>query len=96
MAEFLVEIEIEWPPSMSDDERNAILAAEAARAKELRAAGSIVRMWRIPGRRANVGLWEVADATELHELLSSLPVFPWMSIQVRPLAQHPVMRDAGG
>jgi muconolactone D-isomerase len=93
MAEFLVEIEIEWPSSMLEDERTAVLAAEAARAKELREAGSIVRLWRIPGRRANVGLWEAADATELHGLLTSLPVFPWMNIHVRPLAAHPAMQD---
>ena len=93
MAEFLVEIEIELPPSMPDDERTAMLSAEAERGRELRDAGSIIRMWRVPGRRANVGLWEAADAYELHELLSSLPVFPWMNIQVRPLAEHYLMRE---
>lgn len=90
--EFLVEIEIEWPPVLSEAERTALLDAEAKRGRELRDAGSIVRIWRVPGRRANVGLWEAADATELHELLSSLPLFPWMSIHVRPLAVHPLMR----
>jgi muconolactone D-isomerase len=93
VAEFLVEIEIEWPPAMPGDERAALLAAEAERGRELRRAGALVRIWRIPGRRANVGLWEAADATELHGLLSSLPVFPWMNIQVRPLAEHDLMRD---
>jgi muconolactone D-isomerase len=93
MAEFLVEIEIEWPPTMDDDQREALLAAEAERGRELRKAGSIVHIWRIPGRRANVGLWQAADASELHELLSSLPVFPWMNIQVRPLAEHYLMRE---
>jgi hypothetical protein len=44
MAEFLVEIEIELPPSMPDDERTAMLSAEAERGRELRDAGSIVRM----------------------------------------------------
>jgi muconolactone D-isomerase len=91
--EFLVEIEIEWPRSMAEDERTVLLAAEAARGRELRDAGSIVRIWRIPGRRANVGVWEAADATELHELLSSLPVFPWMNIHVRPLAEHYLMLE---
>jgi muconolactone D-isomerase len=93
MAEFLVEIEIEWPPSMTEDERAVLLVAEAARGRELRDAGSIVRMWRIPGRRANVGVWEAADATELHGLLSSLPVFPWMDVRVRALADHHLMLE---
>jgi muconolactone D-isomerase len=93
MAEFLVEIEIEWPPTVDDDQREALLAAEAERGRELRKAGSIAHIWRIPGRRANVGLWQAADASELHELLSSLPAFPWMNIQVRPLAEHYLMRE---
>ncbi len=92
MAEFLVEIEIELPPSMPDAERTAILSAEAARGRELRDAGSIVRIWRVPGRRANVGVWNAVDASELHELLATLPVFPWMDIQVRPLAEHHLSR----
>ncbi len=93
MAEFLVEIEIELPPSTPDDERVALVAAEAARGKELRDAGSIVRMWRVPGRRANVGIWKAADASELHELIGSLPLFPWMNVQVRALADHYLMLD---
>ena len=93
MPEFLVEIEIELPPSMPDDERATLLAAEAARGRELRAAGSIVRMWRVPGRRANVGIWSAADASELHEAIASLPLFPWMDVVVGALADHYVMRD---
>jgi muconolactone D-isomerase len=94
VGEFLVEIEFELPPSMPEAERTAILEAETERGRELRDAGSIVHIWRVPGRRANVGLWKAADATELHELLSSLPLFPWMNILVRPLAEHYLMREA--
>lgn len=93
MAEFLVEIEVELPPSTPGDERAALVAAEAARGRELRDAGSIVRMWRVPGRRASVGIWKAADASELHELIVSLPLFPWMNVQVRALADHYLMLD---
>ena len=47
------------------------------------------RLWRVPGRWANWGLWEAPDATALHEALNSLPLWPWMSIRVHPLARHP-------
>jgi muconolactone D-isomerase len=50
-------------------------------------------MWRIPGRRANVGIWQAADASELHESISSLPLFPWMDVRVRPLADHYLMLE---
>ncbi len=93
MTEFLVEIEIELPPSTPPDERATLLAAEGTRGRELRVAGTIVRMWRVPGRRANVGIWSAADASELHEAISSLPLFPWMDVRVTALADHYVMRD---
>jgi muconolactone D-isomerase len=83
--EFLVTIEIELPVDSPDD----LLRREAERARELAGKGLLVRLWRLPGRRANVGLWSAADATELHEALASLPLFPYMSIRVEALARHP-------
>jgi muconolactone D-isomerase len=62
---------------------------ERVRATELREQGVLRRLWRVPGRRAVVGLWEAADATILHEALASLPMFPWMDVTVEALATHP-------
>lgn len=87
--EFLVSVEVLWPPDGDPDQRARLVAAEGERAAELAAEGTIKRLWRIPGRWANWGLWEAADATALHEALSSLPLFPWLSVAVHPLAQHP-------
>ena len=66
-----------------------LVDAERARAGELAAAGTIQRLWRVPGRRANYGLWSAPDATALHEAISSLPFFPWLDIEVIALAEHP-------
>lgn len=87
--EFLVHIVVEWPPGGDPDEFARLGSAERARAVELAAEGHIRRLWRIPGRLANWGIWEAADATELHALISSLPLFPWVSAEVHPLAAHP-------
>ena len=85
--EFLVQIKVNLPP---DDERKTELTtAEASRARELAAAGIIERLWRIPGAWANIGIWRAADATELHEAISSLPLYPWLDVRVTPLARHP-------
>jgi muconolactone D-isomerase len=43
----------------------------------------------VPGTRDSIGLYRVRDATELHEVLASLPMFPWMEMVVEPLATHP-------
>lgn len=88
--EFLVHTEVNIPHgTFSDDEIAAIYAEEAERGRELGEAGVIKRLWRIPGRRANWGLWEAADATELHRHLSALPIFPYIDVEVIPTAAHP-------
>ncbi|MQA88312.1 MAG: muconolactone delta-isomerase [Streptosporangiales bacterium] len=86
--EFLVNIEIEWPPGAGEPDRERLFAAELARGQELAAAGAMKRLWRVPGRWANWGLWEAEDATALHEAVSSLPLWPWMHVTVHPLARH--------
>jgi muconolactone delta-isomerase len=87
--EFLVRIEVDWPPDVDPAEFARLTAAERARAQELTADGRIRRLWRIPGRWANWGIWEAPDATALHDALRSLPLFPRASIEVHALAAHP-------
>lgn len=87
--EFLVRIEIRWPPDKPEEEREEVFSRELERGQELARSGALRRLWRIPGRWANWSLYEVADATELHAALTSLPLYPWMDIEVHPLAEHP-------
>lgn len=87
--EFLVKIEIKWPAEAVEERKQQIFTAELARGKVLAEEGKLRRIWRIPGRWANWSLYEAKDATELHEALSSLPLYPWMDITVHPLAKHP-------
>ena len=87
--EFLVEIEVNWPNDSDEELKQDLIRDEAIRAKELIEEGYIIRLWRIPGRWTNVGLWRAKNASILHEALSSLPFFPWLDISVRPLAEHP-------
>lgn len=86
--QFLVNIEINWPADADDRQREEVFAAELARGRELAEAGIMVRLWRVPGRWANWGLWEASDATALHDAISSLPLWPWMDVTVHALARH--------
>ncbi len=88
--EFLVNIRIDMGNDKTEEWLAAITRTERAMAADLVARGHLVRMWRVPGRRDNWGLWRAKDATELHAILSALPVWPWMDLDVHPLAQHPV------
>jgi len=90
---FLVEIAIDLPPGLSTEERGRLAAAELERGRELRSASVIVSIWRVPGAPLrNVGVWEAPGATELHDLISSLPMFPYMRTNVTALADHPLDR----
>ena len=94
--EFLVHIEVQWPPGGDPKELERLTTAEGVRAHELATDGRIKRLWRVPGRRANWGLWEAPDASELHAAIRSLPFFPWLQVDVHPLAAHPSDPDRPG
>lgn len=90
--EFLVQISVALPAELSELELEALRAEELRRGRELREAGSIRSIWRVPGGLRNVGIWSAADATELQGLLESLPMYRWLSAEVTPLAVHPIER----
>ncbi len=95
---FLVEITVELPEELRapDSERRAeLLRAELERGVELRRAGTIESIWRVPGGLRNVGVWNAADATGLHEAISSLPLANFLRVMVTPLAEHPIEREVG-
>jgi len=86
---FHVSMEVRLPPDMPASQAEDIKAREKARAQELQRQGKWPHLWRVAGRYANISILDVADADELHALLSSLPLFPYMDIHVTPLARHP-------
>jgi muconolactone D-isomerase len=72
-----------------DEIERQLREEEAARSRELAKEGILHRLWRVPGRRENWGIWNADNADRLHEALSSLPLFRYLTITVHPLASHP-------
>lgn len=87
--QYLVRLEYTEPAGMARAELDGLREAECRRAYELQRSGTLQQLWRVPGRRASVSLWSVPGATALHEVLSSLPMWPWMTATVEVLAAHP-------
>ncbi len=87
--EFLTHIEVQFPASMSTDDIAAVREAERRHSAGLAKAGIQERLWRQPARTAVWALWEVEDATALHDTITALPQFPFMTVDVYPLAAHP-------
>ena len=86
---FLVRMDIAIPHDLDGDERTRLLAEEKARAQQLQRDGVWVHLWRIAGQYANYSLFDVASGDELHDVLWSLPLFPFMTVEVTALAKHP-------
>jgi muconolactone D-isomerase len=42
------------------------------------------------GRTANVSIWQTPSLETLHETLASLPMFPYMQIDLTPIIDHPM------
>jgi muconolactone D-isomerase len=86
---FHVTMDVQLPPEMDAAKAEALKKAERERAQDLQRTGTWRHLWRVAGRYANVSIFDVASPAELHELLSTLPLFPWMSITVTALTRHP-------
>ncbi|AQW28594.1 muconolactone Delta-isomerase [Ralstonia syzygii subsp. celebesensis] len=86
---FHVRMDVRLPPSMPADEAAALKATEKARSQALQTEGKWRHLWRIAGQYANVSVFDVESADELHALVSTLPLFPYMTIDVQPLCRHP-------
>ena len=87
--EFLTEISTAIPEGTDPAEVDRRRAAEAVRARELAAAGHMVRLWRPVGEKRSFGLWRAADAAELDRVVATLPLHPWMTVTVTALEPHP-------
>jgi muconolactone D-isomerase len=86
---YLVRMDVHIPLDMPDAAAADIKACEKAYSQELQRTGTWRHLWRVVGEYANYSVFDVASNDALHELLSKLPLFPYMQIQVTPLAQHP-------
>ena len=89
---FMVRIKVELPGDMDPARVQELGEAEADRAIEAINAGQMRKIWRIVGERSNFSIWETDTLEEFHELISSFPLHPWMSVDVTPTIEHPATK----
>jgi muconolactone D-isomerase len=97
-VEFLADMRTEVPEGTSESEVENTKRREALRAAELAKEGHLLRLWKPPvqeGEWRTLGLWSADDAAQLQEVLSSLPLHVWMTVEVTPLLPHPNDPGAG-
>lgn len=86
---YLVHMDVNIPRDLPAEERSELVAREKEYSQQLQREGSWPQIWRVVGEYANYSIFDVDSHDELHQLLQGLPLFPFMDIQVTPLAIHP-------
>jgi len=86
---FHVRMNVNLPLNMSAEQAAQLKQTEKELAQRLQHEGKWRHLWRIAGQYANVSVFDVDSVDELHDLLTSLPLFPYMQIDVMPRCRHP-------
>jgi len=87
VALYAVRMDVDLPADLPG--REELLDREKAYSQDLQRSGTWLHLWRIAGQYSNLSVFEVTDNDALHEVLWDLPLFPYMTIEVLPLAEHP-------
>lgn len=86
---YLVHMQVNLPADLDPQVRDDLVGREKAYSQDLQRSGKWPHIWRVVGEYANYSIVDVDTNDELHQLLSALPLFPYMKIHVTPLATHP-------
>jgi len=86
---FHVRMNVNLPQTMPEVQAAQLKLTEKELAQRLQQEGKWRHLWRIAGQYANISVFDVESVDELHNLLTSLPLFPYMQIDVMPLCRHP-------
>lgn len=86
---FHVRIDVRIPRDLDQEQLNQLNTQEHERAKELQIQGKWTHLWRIAGKFANISIFDVEGPAELHDILNSLPLYPFMELEIAALCRHP-------
>ena len=86
---FHVNMDVHAPHGVDPEEIRRLGELEHERARELQVQGKWIHLWRIVGSFANVSIFDVESPAELHDILNSLPLYPFMKLEVTALCRHP-------
>ena len=86
---FHVRMDVRIPHGADPVRIDELKRVEKERSQTLQREGKWRHLWRMSGHYSNISIFDVADTQELHDLVSTLPLFPYMEISVTPLNRHP-------
>jgi muconolactone D-isomerase len=86
---FHLTITVRVPAGVEPAKLQELGEKEHERAAELQRQGKWLHLWRVAGKWANVSIFKVDSPAELHQILESLPLYPYMNVDVTALCRHP-------
>jgi muconolactone D-isomerase len=86
---FQVEMDVRIPLGSDPAEIDAIKLREKQMFQTLQRTGKWRHIWRVVGHYRNTSIFDVDSAAELHDILTALPLFPFMEMKVTALCRHP-------
>ncbi len=86
---FQVEMDVKVPHDIDPQRLDALKLTEKERSQDLQRVGTWRHIWRVAGQYKNLSIFDVGSSLELHEILSTLPLYPFMDIKVSALCRHP-------
>ena len=86
---FQVEMEVRLPHDMAPSAADELKRVERERAQQLMRDGKWRHLWRVVGHYSNTSIFDVESHDELHAILTSLPLFPFMTMKVTPSVPPP-------
>lgn len=84
-----VRMDVSIPLNMEETKVAELKATEKMLSQELQKEGKWRHIWRLAGEYSNFSIFDVENNEELHEILMSLPLYPYMKVEVTPLLRHP-------
>ena len=84
-----VRMDVLLPTDMNADEVSELKQAEKALSHKLQEQGKWRHIWRLAGEYSNFSIFDVESNEELHDIMMSLPLYPYMKVEVTPLLRHP-------
>jgi muconolactone delta-isomerase len=88
-TEFMTTFLVSIPTGSPSITMESLLAQEAVRTRELADQHHLIRLWTLPGHDRNLGLWQARDLQAVRDILQSLPMADWLSVDTVQLSRHP-------
>ena len=86
---YVVEMDVNIPESWNEDKLADYIKREQETSQKWQKSGKWVYLWRVAGKYSNISVIDAESPDELHQIISSLPLFPYMNIKVTSVCKHP-------